>query len=108
MTLWNRKHAQAVYVPAQMRDIPHLQYRYSSTVRIAEGTDFVKLIGAIASGRVYYDPAVKLENASTGTGTTKRRSQFRVGSRDLAALYERMETMDVITKRSEVISLAKK
>ena len=42
MTFWNRKHAQAVYVPAQTRRQPNLQYRYGSAVRLAEGTNFVE------------------------------------------------------------------
>lgn len=96
MTLWNRKHAQAVYVPAETRDVPRLQYRYGSTVRLGEGTDITKLLQAIAAGRVYYDPAIKLEKASTKRPALKRRSQFRVQSKDIAVLYARMESVNVL------------
>ena len=96
MSLWNRKHAQAVYVPAETRVIFGLQYRYGSNVRLGEGTDFNRLLKAIASGLVYYDPGVKLESASSRTPVTKRRSQFRVRSVDISALYTRMDQVDVM------------
>ncbi|HEV2515418.1 MAG TPA: MvaI/BcnI family restriction endonuclease [Devosia sp.] len=60
-TLWNRKHAQAVYVPAECRTDPAREYRYGGRVRLGEGTDFLRLLAAIADGVVHYDPAVKLE-----------------------------------------------
>jgi hypothetical protein len=96
MTLWNKKHAQAVYVPAQTRSDPTLEYRYGSTVRLAEGTSIEKLLAAIASGKVYYDPGIKLEQASTKTPRTKRRSQFRVSSRELSALYNQTQQVSVL------------
>jgi hypothetical protein len=95
MTLWNKKHAQAVYVPARSREHPSLQYRYGQFVRIADGTSIERLLGAIAAGYVYYDPGIKLENASTTSPRTKRRSQFRIGSRNLAILYRQMEQISV-------------
>lgn len=87
MAIWNRKHAQAVYVPAMARHEPVRQYSYGSPVRLAEGTDFTRLITAVAAGSVYYDPGIKLEGASTAKPEYKRRSQFRVKSSDLPGLY---------------------
>lgn len=95
MSLWNRKHAQAAYVPAEARKAPQLQYRYGGFVRIAEGTDFVKLLKAIANRSVYYDPGIKLENEAVGTPKIKRRSQFRIKSRELASLYAKIEQVDI-------------
>lgn len=96
MSLWNRKHAQAVYVPAEMRKAPSLQYRYGGAVRIAEGTDFVRLLQAISARTVYYDPGIKLENESTKSARTKRRSQFRIRSRELASLYSKVEQITLL------------
>lgn len=104
MTLWTRKHAQAVYVPAQSRTEPSRQYRYGSTVRLAVGTDFAKLLHAISAGFVYYDPGIKLEGASTKLPRTKRRSQFRVASRNLSGLYAKVELIDVMKKSAEITS----
>lgn len=53
MGIWNRKHAQAVYVPALARTEPERQYRYGDRVRMAEGTDFTRLISAISQGSVF-------------------------------------------------------
>lgn len=97
MSLWNRKHAQAVYIPAEARVIPRRQYRYGGAVRIAEGTDFLRLLEAIALGAVYYDPGIKIESESTTTPRTKRRSQFRIKSNQLSTLYKKMEQIDIST-----------
>jgi MvaI/BcnI restriction endonuclease family len=99
MSLWNRKHAQAVYVPAEARTDPRRQYRYGGAVRVAEGTDFLKLLEAIALGAVYYDPGIKTENESTATPRTKRRSQFRIKSNQLSTLYTKMEQVDIFARK---------
>ena len=49
----------------------------------------------MAAGSVYYDPGVKVEHASTARPTHKGRSQFRVVSRDIDALYETVELVDL-------------
>lgn len=64
-------------------------------MRLAEGTDPLKLLRALAGGSVYYDPGIKVERASSGSPAVKRRSQFRVKSKDIAALYESVNTVTV-------------
>jgi hypothetical protein len=96
LEIWSRKHAQAVYVPAEVRTDPDRQYRYGQTVRLGEGTSFHRLMDAIAGGQVYYDPGIKLEAASTASPTTKRRSQFRIHSGDLPILYDRMTSVALL------------
>lgn len=91
---WKRKHARAVYVPSAKND-PPLQYRYGNLVRLGTGTDPLRLLEALSRKAVYYDPGIKLENASSKNPKTKRRSQFRVGVKHLDALYLRMEQVDV-------------
>lgn len=90
MSHWNRKHAQAAYVPSLFRSPPP-QYSYGAHVLLCEKTDFLLFLKAFAAGRVYYDPAVKIESASTLAPAIKRRSQFRVAHSDLIQLYERHE-----------------
>ena len=89
---WSRKHMRAVYVPSMHRTEPCSQYAYGGRVRLAQQTDSLRLLAALASGTVYYDPGIKLENAS-GAAVSKRRSQFRVASKSIGALYE---TIDVV------------
>lgn len=55
---WSRKHARAVYVPVQRRDEAPRSYRYSSRVSLGRGTDFVRLLDAIARGVIYLDPEI--------------------------------------------------
>jgi len=94
MSHWTRKHAHAVYVPAERRTEPSRQYRYGRRVRLAGQPDFLRLLAAFAAGTVYYDPGVKLEAASTSAPRLKRRNQFRIRSSDLGAIYRQIEVVD--------------
>lgn len=95
MKHWNRKHAKAVYVPSISRKAPELCYHYGQLIRIGEGTDFILYLKALREGHVYYDPGIKVENAST-TPRAKHRSQFRIKSASLPCLYHGMKTVDMI------------
>ncbi len=87
MAHWNRKHANAAYVPSMMREHPSRQYCFGATVRLGEGTDFLRFLAAIASGSIYYDPGIKAEAWSSAHPDVKRRSQFRIKSDELGQLY---------------------
>jgi hypothetical protein len=91
---WSRKHARAVYVPSMSRKEPAWQYCYGNTVRLAQQTDSLRLLKAFSTGAVYYDPGIKLEHAS-GSPKVKRRSQFRIASKSIDALYETVELVNV-------------
>jgi len=92
---WSRKHSKAVYVPSQCRKEPQRQYTDGNRVRLAQRTDSLRLLKALSAGAVYYDPGIKLENVSSEHPTSKKRSQFRVASKNIAALYETVETVEV-------------
>jgi hypothetical protein len=94
MKHWNRKHAKAVHVPSKCVQTPVRKYRYGNLIRLGNGTDFLLYLNALARGKAYYDPGIKMEHAST-TPRIKRRSQFRMRTADLPALYHSMETVDV-------------
>lgn len=64
---------------------------YGERVRLAEDTDFLRFLKAMALGKVYYDPGIKVERATTTRPVTKRRSQFRIRSSDISVLYARMD-----------------
>ena len=83
---WNTKHAQAAYVPSLSRENPR-QYRYADTVFLGEGTDFSRFLRGVSESRVYYDPGIKLEQASGPNPKAHRRSQFRIAFRELKVLY---------------------
>lgn len=93
---WSRKHSKAVYVPSKSRIVPEWQYSYGGIVRLAQKTDSLKLLKALAMGQVFYDPGIKLEHASSKP-KVKKRSQFRVASKNISVLYETVEQFDVST-----------
>jgi len=96
ITHWNRKHAKAAYVPYQMRKKPAQQYSYGDRVPLGVDTDFLRFLKAMAEATVIYDPGIKLENAGTSNSILKRRSQFRIRSGDLGALYGSFDLMPLV------------
>lgn len=95
---WTRKHARAAYVPSIVRKEPRNQYQYSSLVRLAEGTEFRLFLSAVASGDVYYDPGIKIVNASAVKPEIKKRSQFRIRSAAIPLLYTKVTEVDVAAR----------
>ncbi len=87
---WSVKHALAAYVPYISELRTQRRYRYGTTVRLGAGTDGIRLLRAIDCGIVYFDPAPKLEHATTARPVEKRRSQLRVASADVPRLYAAM------------------
>ncbi|MGH8272675.1 MAG: MvaI/BcnI family restriction endonuclease [Gammaproteobacteria bacterium] len=94
MNHWKTKHAHAAYVPSQLRKQPGREYRYGRSVLLGEGAAFGLFLKAVNDGKLYYDPGIKLEDVSTPKPKSKKRSQFRINSRDLPRLYEASRTVD--------------
>ena len=91
---WGRKHALAAYVRFASRLLPALEYHYRSPALFGEGTEFVRLLAALAARRVIFDPGSKIEALSTRP-RVKARSQFRIQVRDLAQLYGAFNEVDL-------------
>ena len=96
MDHWKRKHSQAVYVPCLARKAATggTEYYYGTDIELGIGTDFEMFLSAMVQGMVYYDPGIKLENASTEKSKIKQRSQFRVNHKNLDSLYRKLEFVD--------------
>ena len=90
---WNKKHANAAYVPCKVRKLPSQQYAYGQSVRLAEGTDFLRFLRQLADGTISYDPGIKLTGASTSKSRVKARSQFRINAFGITSLYSAVETV---------------
>ena len=91
---WNRKHNQACYVPSLSETEKVRQYKYGNKIILGTGTDFQLFLGQMACGNIYYDPGIKMENASTKP-KIKKRSQFRIKSQHLPNLYRRNDIVDI-------------
>ena len=93
---WNVKHASALYLPFERRaGDSGDEYRYGPTALIGRGTDVWRLLRAIDSGVVFYDPA----DTIYADGRPKGRSQWRINARDLPA------AMSVLYAASETVTL---
>ncbi|MEO6850821.1 MAG: MvaI/BcnI family restriction endonuclease [Mucilaginibacter sp.] len=93
---WNRKHNQACYIPSKSVILPDRQYYYGNNILMGNGTDFQLFLKEMALGNIYYDPGIKMEQASTKPAI-KRRSQFRIKSGNLTHLYKKAETVNLLT-----------
>lgn len=94
---WKTKHNRAVYVPSMVRaEESGRAYRYGSRVRLCTGTDFYRVLNALTSGAIYYDPGIKMEKASSDMPVIKRRSQFRAKAGTIGSLYESDMEYDLI------------
>jgi len=92
---WTCKHAKAAYIPSINRKTPGNQYQFGNLVRLAEGTEFRLFLNAVASGAVYYDPGIKIENVSSAKPEIKKRSQFRIKSASIPLLYTAVTEVNV-------------
>lgn len=93
---WNLKHNLACYIPSKSILIPTRQYHYGNKVLLGDGTDFQLFLAEMSIGHIYYDPGIKLENASSAKPSTKRRSQFRIKSESLINIYHKTEILDLL------------
>ena len=91
---WNKKHAQAAYVPYESEKVAAPAYRYLSPALLGEGTDFSRYLSALCTGKVIFDPGSKVMNASSQKSTVKARSQFRMTVGNLAELYQKFGPED--------------
>lgn len=94
MMHWNKKHNRACYVPSLKKDTGGVCYSYGNRVILGENTDFQLFLREISKGNIYYDPGIKLEQAS-GAAKSKRRSQFRIKSAHIPNLYNTNSVEDV-------------
>lgn len=94
MDHWKAKHAHAAFVPSQASKAGERHYRYGRSILLGEGAEFLLLLNAVHEGKVYYDPGIKLEDVSASKPKAKKRSQFRVASRNLPALYVASRIVD--------------
>ena len=94
MISWNKKHAQAAYIPYESEKISAPAYRYFSPTLLGEGTDFNRYLMSLNAGLIIFDPGSKVMNASSTKSTVKAGSQFRIPLKQLASLYHKFVATD--------------
>ena len=94
---WTRKHAKAAYIPSHSRKGTVPQYRYGHVIGLGERSSISNFLNAMALKSIYYDPGIKLENASFEKPKIKKRSQFRISAKNLPSLYAEFELVDIST-----------
>lgn len=83
---WRKKHARAVFVPAEKSEDKQ-QFRYASKVHLGIGNPFHMLLESFQQGKVFYDPGIRLDPSSKSR--LKPRNQFRILiPACLASIYE--------------------
>lgn len=97
---WNRKHDKASYIPSISDVTGNRKYKFGNNVILGTGTDFQMFLLQMASGNIYYDPGIKLENISTKP-KVKKRSQFRIKSQFLPNLYKINEVIDLSSDKEK-------
>lgn len=104
MDHWKRKHSKAVYIPAmKRREANTYQYHYGKDIELGTGTNIEKMLQRMQEGFVFYDPGIKLENASSDKPKTKRRSQFRINHSQLEQLYKSFDYIDATEDQQEAL-----
>lgn len=98
LTHWNRKHSSAAYVPYSSSPMDTPAYVYGNPVMFGERTDFSRYLRALAIGLVVFDPGSKIDGVGSKKPKVKARSQFRVAKRNVRALYEYFNELDLSTK----------
>lgn len=94
---WNAKHANALYIPFRDRVSENglKEYQYTPRWLTGKGTDVWRLLRAINTGMVFYDPA----DTIYADGRSKVRSQWRINVSDLPA------AMSLLYASSEIVTV---
>jgi hypothetical protein len=94
---WSRKHAAAAYIPYEKNKSAPPEYQYISPILLGEETEFPLYLAALQLGKVFYDPASKVMNASANDSPAKvkPRSQFRMTIANLSMLYKKFESVNL-------------
>jgi len=96
MNHWQNKHARTVFVKSKVRKTSTgPEYAYGPLLEFGEGANFTNLLRSYHQQFVYYDPGLKIENASQPKPKSKARHPMRVSHKNIPSLYERFEMTDL-------------
>lgn len=87
---WKNKHANTCFVSYQTFRDGTNSYQFGPNVTLGKGTSLEKLLRALHSSTIYYDPGVNMKLIK-GRWRPKKRNQFRVGWRNIGTLYTEIQ-----------------
>ena len=91
---WKNKHTNTCYVSyCAIREEPP-RYQFGPKVTLGKSTSLDKLLRALYSSTIYYDPGVNMKLVD-GKWRPKKRNQFRVAWRDIHKLYAQVVDIDL-------------
>ncbi len=83
---WKNKHSNTCFVSYTAVKEEKVYYQFGPKVTLGKGTSLDKLLSALYTSTIYYDPGVNMKLVN-GRWKPKKRNQFRVGWKNLEYLY---------------------
>lgn len=83
---WKNKHANTCFVSYSSVKENGVHYHFGPKVTLGKGTSLNKLLRALFTNTIYYDPGINMKLVND-KWRPKKRNQFRVSWRNLEALY---------------------
>jgi len=84
---WKNKHANTCFVSYTRKNDKGSQYfNFGPKVLLGKGTSLDKLLWALFTSTIYYDPGINMKLVNN-SWKPKKRNQFRVAWKNLASLY---------------------
>lgn len=91
---WKNKHSNTCFVSYTAIRDEHIAYLFGPKVTLGKGTSLDKLLKALHTSTIYYDPGVNMKLVD-GKWRPKKRNQFRVGWRNIGSLYSEIKNVDL-------------
>lgn len=91
---WKNKHSNTCFVSYTAVKKEQVYYQYGPKVTLGKGTSLDKLLSALYTSTIYYDPGVNMKLVD-GRWKPKKRNQFRVGWRNVGSLYKQITNCDI-------------
>lgn len=93
---WKSKHAKTCYVfYTGLINGGVTFYQFGPKIILAKGASIEQFLKGLATGSVIHDPGCKYFLNAKGNWVSKKRNQFRVSSRNMAALYDECIPLDL-------------
>ena len=93
LTHWSKKHAETAYIKytsIEANDLKH--FTFGPEILLCQGTGVGSFLRAMYTSEIYYDPGINMKRINEHW-TPKKRNQFRVGWKNIGALYAKTDNI---------------